>query len=182
MQKLLAPGSTRQMVAARVKSLRLLRGMVSQRILAEVVGCAKSYISEIETARANVGLDTLDDLSAALRVDVVSFFSETIIEYNGLGLLARQRVTRNLERLRVAANLEYTDVAAQGGLRVEYVEKIENEGRNLSLDRLEALAVGLGETPDALLKKARVQEPFAVRAARAKQNRLTITPPVWRLA
>ena len=63
----------RTRVARTVQRLRHLRGL-SQATLAERIEQSVKQIGEIESARANVGLNTLARLAAALSVDIVELF------------------------------------------------------------------------------------------------------------
>lgn len=51
-------------LALRIRVLRAVRGW-SQETLGELAGIHRTYISTIEQARCNVGLDTLDKLARA---------------------------------------------------------------------------------------------------------------------
>ena len=60
-------------VGRNVQRLRRLRGF-SQERLAELVGNAGKHIGQIERAEANVGLDILSGIAAAVGVDVSELF------------------------------------------------------------------------------------------------------------
>ncbi len=61
---------TRHLLAQRLRLLRTLRGW-SQETLAEQAGLHRTYISGIERAERNLGLDNLDKLAQAFGVTVV---------------------------------------------------------------------------------------------------------------
>ncbi len=61
---------TRHLLAQRLRLLRTLRGW-SQETLAEHAGLHRTYISGIERAERNLGLDNLDKLAQAFGVTVV---------------------------------------------------------------------------------------------------------------
>ncbi len=67
-------GRVRLLVGRNVRELRLLRGF-SQERLAELVGNSPKHIGLIEQGRANVGLDLLVQLAAALSVSVTDLFA-----------------------------------------------------------------------------------------------------------
>ncbi len=60
---------TRHLLAQRLRLLRTLRGW-SQETLAEQAGLHRTYISGIERAERNLGLDNLDKLAQAFGVTV----------------------------------------------------------------------------------------------------------------
>jgi transcriptional regulator with XRE-family HTH domain len=62
--------TTRHLLAQRLRLLRTLRGW-SQETLAEQAGLHRTYISGIERAERNLGLDNLDKLAQAFGVTVV---------------------------------------------------------------------------------------------------------------
>ena len=63
----------RTRVARTIQRLRQQRGL-SQERLAELAGKSTKHIGEIERGRANVKLDTLARIAAALAVDVADLF------------------------------------------------------------------------------------------------------------
>lgn len=63
--------TAREQLAQKVRLLRFLRGW-SQEKLAEHSGLHRTYISTIERAGCNVGLDNLERLAAAFRIPVQS--------------------------------------------------------------------------------------------------------------
>ncbi len=63
------PHTTRHLLAQRLRLLRTLRGW-SQETLAEQAGLHRTYISGIERAERNLGLDNLDKLAQAFGVTV----------------------------------------------------------------------------------------------------------------
>jgi transcriptional regulator with XRE-family HTH domain len=56
-------------VAARIKTLRELRGM-TQEVLAAKAGISRAYLARVETVRHEPTLTTLEKLAKALRVKV----------------------------------------------------------------------------------------------------------------
>ncbi len=65
----------RQLLARRLRALRFVRGW-SQEALAEASGLHRTYISEIERAACNVGLDNLEKLAVGLEVELGDLFSD----------------------------------------------------------------------------------------------------------
>jgi transcriptional regulator with XRE-family HTH domain len=65
---------TRHLLAQRLRLLRTLRGW-SQETLAEQAGLHRTYISGIERAERNLGLDNLDKLAQAFGVTVVDLLT-----------------------------------------------------------------------------------------------------------
>jgi transcriptional regulator with XRE-family HTH domain len=63
------PHTTRHLLAKRLRLLRTLRGW-SQETLAEQAGLHRTYISGIERAERNLGLDNLDKLAQAFEITV----------------------------------------------------------------------------------------------------------------
>ncbi len=61
--------TTRHLLAQRLRLLRTLRGW-SQETLAEQAGLHRTYISGIERAERNLGLDNLDKLALAFGMTV----------------------------------------------------------------------------------------------------------------
>lgn len=58
----------------RVRELRRERGL-SQEDLAELAGLHRNYVGGIERGERNVGIDNIQAISEALRVDVAALFS-----------------------------------------------------------------------------------------------------------
>lgn len=65
----------RRRFGKRFKSLRQASGL-SQEAFADKVGFARTYMSRIETGRANVSLDAIDVLSSGLGITVSELFLE----------------------------------------------------------------------------------------------------------
>ncbi len=70
-----SPKRARHLLARRLRALRFVRGW-SQEALAEASGLHRTYISEIERAACNVGLDNLEKLAVGLEVELGDLFSE----------------------------------------------------------------------------------------------------------
>ncbi len=68
------PHPTRHLLAQRLRLLRTLRGW-SQETLAEQAGLHRTYISGIERAERNLGMDNLDKLAQAFGVTVVELLT-----------------------------------------------------------------------------------------------------------
>ncbi len=66
---------TRHLLAQRLRLLRTLRGW-SQETLAEQAGLHRTYISGIERAERNLGLDNLDKLAHAFRMTVSDLLND----------------------------------------------------------------------------------------------------------
>lgn len=67
-------------------------------------------------------------------------------------LSARERLARNLRRLRVARELSQEKLAEHAGFHRTFVSQIERERNNISIDSIERLAEALGVDPLELLK------------------------------
>ena len=65
---------TRRQLARRVRVLRAVHGW-SQETLAELAGIHRTYISNIERGRCNVGIETLDKLARAFNTTAARLLS-----------------------------------------------------------------------------------------------------------
>jgi transcriptional regulator with XRE-family HTH domain len=65
--------TTRLRFARNLRQLRLMRGL-SQEELAARAELSQTFLSQIETGRRNVSLDSVDRLAQMLQVDVMEFF------------------------------------------------------------------------------------------------------------
>ena len=65
----------RQRFGKKIKELRLGSGL-SQEAFADKCGYARTYMSRIETGRANVSLDAIETLATALRMTPGELFRE----------------------------------------------------------------------------------------------------------
>lgn len=65
----------RQRFGSRIKELRLGTGL-SQEAFADKCGYARTYMSRIETGRANVSLDAIETLASALRLTPSELFRD----------------------------------------------------------------------------------------------------------
>lgn len=63
----------RQKFGSRIKELRTAGGL-SQEAFADKCGYARTYMSRIETGRANVSIDAVETLAAALRIPPEELF------------------------------------------------------------------------------------------------------------
>lgn len=61
----------------RIRQLRRERGM-TQRDLAQVAGCGRSFLSEIETGKANPTQSMLQMIATALHVSLIEVVGEDI--------------------------------------------------------------------------------------------------------
>ena len=71
---------------------------------------------------------------------------------NGPPSNLRRTVANNVKRLRASLGMSQEALAAEAGLHRTYIGAIERAERNLSLDNIERLAVGLGVKPATLLE------------------------------
>ena len=65
----------RQRFGSRLKELRVSSGL-SQEAFADKCGYARTYMSRIETGKANVSLDAIETLATALRMTPGELFRE----------------------------------------------------------------------------------------------------------
>ena len=65
----------RQRFGSRLKELRVSSGL-SQEAFADKCGYARTYMSRIETGKANVSLDAIETLATALRMTPGELFQE----------------------------------------------------------------------------------------------------------
>lgn len=65
---------SRSTLALRIRVLRAIRGW-SQETLGEAAGIHRTYISTIEQAHCNVGLDTLDKLARAFNTTAAALLA-----------------------------------------------------------------------------------------------------------
>ncbi len=64
----------RQRFGSKIKELRIESGL-SQEAFADKCGYARTYMSRIETGRANVSLDAIETLATALRMTPGELFN-----------------------------------------------------------------------------------------------------------
>jgi transcriptional regulator with XRE-family HTH domain len=70
---------------------------------------------------------------------------------------ARQVLARNVRRLRAVRGMTQEQLADRTELRQAHISEIESASANLTLDRLQSLAIALGVRPmDLLDEKLRV--------------------------
>jgi transcriptional regulator with XRE-family HTH domain len=67
-------------------------------------------------------------------------------------VIGRQRLARNLRRLRMARNLSQEELGESAEFHRTFVSQIEREQNNISLDNIERLAAALGVDLLELLK------------------------------
>ncbi|GAA0118148.1 helix-turn-helix domain-containing protein [Clostridium perfringens] len=66
-------------IVYRLQKLRKKRKL-TQKALAEMAGISRSYLSDIEHNRYNPSFDTIEALSTSLKLDLKSFFDDTLLE------------------------------------------------------------------------------------------------------
>lgn len=66
-------------IGYRLQKLRKKRKL-TQKALAEMTGISRSYLSDIEHNRYNPSFDTIEALATALKLDLKSFFDDTLLE------------------------------------------------------------------------------------------------------
>jgi transcriptional regulator with XRE-family HTH domain len=66
--------SARDRFAIRLKAQRLERGL-SQEDLADLAGLHRTYIGSVERAERNISIDSMERLSAALRLDITDLLA-----------------------------------------------------------------------------------------------------------
>jgi transcriptional regulator with XRE-family HTH domain len=81
-------GTARKLLAQNVRVLRLMRGW-SQEALAEAAELDRSYIGDIERARRNVSLDSLERLARAFGLTLTDLIREPDPAELGAQLLHR---------------------------------------------------------------------------------------------
>jgi transcriptional regulator with XRE-family HTH domain len=67
-------GSTRRILAKKIKLLRFSRGW-SQETLADLCGFSRSYIANIESGKHNLSLDNLERLAEAFEVPIAELLN-----------------------------------------------------------------------------------------------------------
>jgi transcriptional regulator with XRE-family HTH domain len=90
-------GAARRLLAQNVRVLRLMRGW-SQEALAEAAELDRSYVGDIEQARRNVSLDSLERLAQAFGMVVPDLLREP--DPTELGAQVLRRISRDLARER----------------------------------------------------------------------------------
>ena len=88
MNAAMAGGTARRMLAQNVRVLRLTRGW-SQEALAEAAELDRSYVGDIEQARRNVSLDSLERLAGAFDLTLLDLLREPDPTELGAQLLRR---------------------------------------------------------------------------------------------
>lgn len=66
-------------IGYRLQKLRKKRKL-TQKALAEMTGISRSYLSDIEHNRYNPSFDTIEALASSLKLDLKSFFDDTLLE------------------------------------------------------------------------------------------------------
>ncbi|ELC8413175.1 helix-turn-helix domain-containing protein [Clostridium perfringens] len=66
-------------IGYRLQKLRKKRKL-TQKALAEMTGISRSYLSDIEHNRYNPSFDTIEALATSLKLDLKSFFDDTLLE------------------------------------------------------------------------------------------------------
>lgn len=66
-------------IGYRLQKLRKKRKL-TQKALAEMTGISRSYLSDIEHNRYNPSFDTIEALATALKLDLKSFFDDSLLE------------------------------------------------------------------------------------------------------
>jgi transcriptional regulator with XRE-family HTH domain len=90
-------GAARRLLAQNVRVLRLMRGW-SQEALAEAAELDRSYVGDIEQARRNVSLDSLERLAQAFGMVVPDLLREP--DPTELGAQVLRRISGDLARER----------------------------------------------------------------------------------
>jgi transcriptional regulator with XRE-family HTH domain len=88
MNAAMAGGTARRLLAQNVRILRLMRGW-SQEALAEAAELDRSYVGDIEQARRNVSLDSVERLARAFGMVVPDLLREPDPTELGAQLLRR---------------------------------------------------------------------------------------------
>ncbi len=88
MNAAMAGGTARRLLAQNVRVLRLTRGW-SQEALAEAAELDRSYVGDIEQARRNVSLDSLERLAGAFDLTLLDLLREPDPTELGAQLLRR---------------------------------------------------------------------------------------------
>lgn len=138
-------------IARRVQELRSARDK-SQDAFARLVGCHRSFVSQVERGVRNLSVDTIDRFATALHVDAVSLFQDSEVPrdlHNTMPL--RERVSTNVLALRSRpGGLSQDALSERAGLSRNYVSSLEVRKPNADLRHLEELAGALGVPVSAL--------------------------------
>jgi transcriptional regulator with XRE-family HTH domain len=86
-------GTARRLLAQNVRALRLMRGW-SQEALAEAAELDRSYVGDIERARRNVSLDSVERLAQAFGLTLTDLIREP--DPTELGAQLLHRISREI--------------------------------------------------------------------------------------
>lgn len=67
------------LIGYRLQRLRKKR-KITQKVLAEKAGISRSYLADVEHNRYNPSLDTIEALASALKLDLKSFFDDSLLD------------------------------------------------------------------------------------------------------
>ncbi|MEN8685270.1 XRE family transcriptional regulator [Marivita sp.] len=134
------PETDTQRLGSEIREVRKARGLTLKE-LASVVSCSTAYLSRIELGSANVSVELLQEISAALAVDPDWFFPEQ----SGEGPLERKHVVR-AENRRALSGL-YTRSAEELGFEDELLSSTLSGQCYLILSRFRP---GAGTPPEPL--------------------------------
>ncbi|AQV93202.1 putative transcriptional regulator [Cupriavidus necator] len=132
-------------IARRVRELREGAGL-SQDGLARLLPSHRSLVSQVERAANNLSVDTIQRFAIALGVDAVSLLRKgppIACDPNDRRSL-RERISQNVFSIRTAKGLPQEGLSESAGLSRNYVATLEVHKKNVALDHLEKLALGLG--------------------------------------
>ena len=85
--------TARTLLAQNLRVMRMMRGW-SQEMLAERAGLDRSYVGDVERARRNIGLDSLERLADAFGLSVQELLCEPDPQALGAGVVRAVRRRR----------------------------------------------------------------------------------------
>ncbi len=132
------PHDLRAKYAARLRELRLTKGL-SQQKLAEMMGVHRSYPAQVELGLVNISLDNLE-----------KFFNILMPELND-GMRLRERVGSAIRRAR-GDKISQENLSLKAEIAIISVGRIERGAASTSIDRIGLLAEALGVSGEELLE------------------------------
>lgn len=135
------PNSLRKKVCGELRSMRKNAGLTQDK-LAAALGMTRSRISQIENAKSNITLGTLEQMASALTRTSTSKNSPSFVG----------KVGTRVAEIRKQKLLTQGQLGSQSGLGRTTISRIERADGATSLDHIEQISSALGVEPSVLIE------------------------------